>query len=1268
MTRVVILEAPVGDALAAAQAELEARAAEAGPGEAPGEAIDEEWQLPDGEHALGGPILLGAPGVALHLRGGDGVTLAIEGGGLTVTGADVRLTELGIVAVDAELGLAVRAPRIGLVDVDVEATGGGDVIGVDLDAGPVGAVAIDDLEIARVAGGVAAVGAVVAGGEVVAARIAVAAVEGDAATGVRLLAAGDLVASELSVGAVTAEGAARAIEVSALGELDASRLSAREVRGGAAGGVLILAAGSEAHVVDVTVDGVIAAAGAAVGLCAVAAEDLSIRGISISRIEGEGGDAIGLLAAGGGAGERSGPALEVGFGTIDGVLARGGGAAAGARVLAGATRREVVIRDLAVRRVEAPVVVPMPPPLAGPPDPAWAAWGARAVAERGEAAAPGFELPPLPEGGATVGLHAAAIVDDVAAFAEALEAGDLIVADGAVHHVHGAAIVLEAGLRAAVLRRHEVWTAVQGGWLQGDGLLVVNTTWHRLGAGVAIGPGELRIYDSIFSGIARAGEPVTLDADADWADGAAIFAAAESLRFAELGALPYVDPGPPELPVPWLAGAVAPPASADLRLVAGSPLHARAVPPPPDELERTDPPAPYVGAHPPDAAARCSLYDPLRPGDPRAREPEEPPPVADYRARDAAALHAVMEQRARVVMAPWTERGPADQTTMLLETVAERLDHLAYQQERAVAEGFLEDVRLYRSIEDHVRPLDYPIDPGLSATAMLRFTVDAAALGAVRAEGALAGDPVLEHLASDDEVDLPAGTLIANAASGEHLVVFATEERLRYVAALDRIEVVSEAAVGATSAELGATHEALAVGRWLLLCDAAPEPDGTALRGHVVRVTSVFAGTDVVEVGWDPRRPLPFPLAPGASIALGNVIPAHHGMPLAEVADPQSADPLRRDLAAALAQTVLGAVEVSLPFHPISRWAPGYPRPDQRARAGAPQLVVTVDGEAWRRVDDLATAELGEEVYALRTGADGRTAIRFGAALPDQPVALGFAPAVGLGAVGNVGAGVLTGVLHVPEAAGDPLALGRPFALDPDALRRVLRVTNPLPAVGGREPEPLDRVRYRAPRALARPLSAVRPEDYARTALALPEVAAATARAVRGPLAPVIRVTVLLAGEDTLDDAERLRRWAVVRKALEDARLLGFDVETVPPRWVPLDLDLVVDAAPHAEAGALRDAVLAALAGDGGLFDPSGPDTGKLGGDVHLADVYRAATRVPGVVSARVRRFRRLGLGMPEQLEDGVIAMGPEEVAVVRGPSRPTADGVLTVTVCGGLS
>jgi hypothetical protein len=207
-------------------------------------------------------------------------------------------------------------------------------------------------------------------------------------------------------------------------------------------------------------------------------------------------------------------------------------------------------------------------------------------------------------------------------------------------------------------------------------------------------------------------------------------------------------------------------------------------------------------------------------------------------------------------------------------------------------------------------------------------------------------------------------------------------------------------------------------------------------------------------------------------------------------------------------------------------------------------------------------------------------------------------------------------------------------------------------------------MRYRAPLLAARPLSAVTPDDYERVARALPEVAGAHARLVPAAVRPVMRVTVLLRHEDTLDGDERLRRWAAVRAALERARLLGFDVESVPPTWAPLDLDVVVDAHPHAEAGAVRDAVIATVSGDGGLLDP---DTTGLGGDVQLADLYRAVLSAPGVAAARVRRFRRLQPHAPERVQAGSIAIRPDEVAVVRGPARPAADGVLTVTVCGGL-
>src|SRR5262249_50414944 len=145
---------------------------------------------------------------------------------------------------------------------------------------------------------------------------------------------------------------------------------------------------------------------------------------------------------------------------------------------------------------------------------------------------------------------------------------------------------------------------------------------------------------------------------------------------------------------------------------------------------------------------------------------------------------------------------------------------------------------------------------------------------------------------------------------------------------------------------------------------------------------------------------------------------------------------------------------------------------------------------------------------SVGTGGAARTeAVLRAAALPERPVAIAVDPRLGLGAIGNVAAGVLSRLLFVPLDAARTRVYGDLFREHPDLLRRMIRVTNPLPAVGGRDAERLDRIRYRAPLLLRRPLSAVAPDDYVRVACALPEVAAAHARVVPGVVRPIVRVT-----------------------------------------------------------------------------------------------------------------------------------------------------------------
>jgi hypothetical protein len=1269
------IEAPIGPALVAAAAEL--AAAPAG--------TEETWVLPDEEHALTAAIEIDVGARSLTLRGGDHCILVFAAGGLTVKGGVVELDELAVEAAESTAALRVEAPRIRIHDVDAAVSGAGDAIALDLDAGDEGVIDAEDVRVSRATAGGDAVGLRARGGTVRVTGAEIDEIDGASAVGVEVGAIDDAECVGIQVNDVTAGGPAIGALIGGGDRVQVAEVEVADISGDESCGVAVLGSGTGAGTVGaVDLDAErVSSTTRATGAIVAAPRRVSLRGFTAANITAP--RASGVVVVGGTSGGADGPAdVEVGFGRIGRVVASAGDAA-GLRVIAASSPRPVIVRDVSIAEVVgSPVPVSAEPPRDADGDSAWQSWGAALLADLADDATPPTAPPSLLASNDVVGVSIAAVVDEIQPFLDDLVAGDIAVIDSSIRTVSGTAVQIEGALRPAWVRRTEVSTALRAAWLGSDQLILANTTWDRLGAPLEIAPGEIRAFDSIFSRISGAGAPVHLDPDADWGEGHALFADAGDERFETLGALPYRLPGDAALPPAQLAGTLPPPSAIDLRLVESSELHAASVAPPPDDLDLTDDDRLFVGAHPPEAAAGCRLYDPLRTTDTPAPRPPPPSPIVDYRARDAKTLLALMLARSDQVMRSWTDRGPADLTTMLLEAVADRLDHIAYAQERATAEGFLEDARLRRSVEDHVRPLDYLADPGLSAVTLLRFRFDFAHVAGVIAErtveaaatsdstraawltGTLAA---LEEIADDGAIEIPAGTLAANARNDDQVIVFATEEPLPYFPDLDEVGLVDDLPEGTTTAILAGKLPGIAVGRWLVLWR------GPGLGGHVVRITTLTPGTDVVAIGWDPRRPLPWPLAANEGVVLGNVVPAHHGVPLSTLPTSGTAGGDAESLAryrALLDLEVVGgpSTEVVLPYSPVSVHATGYPLPGDEGRRGKPRIRVLIDDDEWHRVDDLAGADPGDEVFALRSSADGRAAIRFGdgrssgAALPSRVSRVRLDLTVGLGRAGNVGPDVINRLLHVPVDASRGPITGFLFREDMETIRGLMTVGNPLPAIGGRDAEPIDVMRYRAPLLAARPLSAVTPDDYERVALALPDVAGAYARTVTAAVRPVVRVTVLLRDEDTLDDDEHLRRWAAVRSALESARLLGFDVETVPPRWTPLDLDVVVDANPHYEAGALRDMVIGAVAGDGGLLDP---DVGGLGGDVQLADLYRTILAVPGVAAARVRRFRRLEPRAKECLPEGVIPMGPDEVAVVRGPRRPDADGVFTVTVCGGM-
>jgi hypothetical protein len=978
--------------------------------------------------------------------------------------------------------------------------------------------------------------------------------------------------------------------------------------------------------------------GAARGIVVAGVGNVDLRGASVRDVEGDTATGVAVLAGG---------AVLI-AGAVVGGVAGGPEGATGVRVEASASPLPVVVEEVHVEGVHA--------------------------ADHADLVTGVDMLAPVSELAPWVG--------------DAIPPGVVTVTGCAVHRVSGTAVRIDAELRDVLVRGVEVYAAARAATLRGERIIVAEATWHRLERGLEVGPCSLTLVSSIVTTVAD-GPAVVLGAEAEPTLVRATYAdpadPAPLLRPLPDG-LPYVDPGPAGVPSALREGRALPPSTVDLRLGHGSALHDEAVPSPADPPSRR----PHVGAHPPAAAATCDLRDPLEV--PSEKEPPRhgPSPVVDRLARDGRGLLGVMQARADAALPGWVPGDAADLTTTLLELVAHRLDRISHRQDAALAEASLASARLRRSIEAHARLADHRPDPGLSATTVVELRIPPSSLVPL---GLAVEEPDGSPSPHVRPFTLAADTVVVNPDSTEAPVIVSTESDLVWYDSLADVVLADDVAEGDTFARLRGDLAELRPGRWLVL-----QPDDPRAESHVVQATLVERGADTTLVWWDPRRPAPieYPargraLADGSQAAgrvLANVVPAHHGLRIGHHVQLAAVE---RDLAEELAGLVPlldrwsvtevdEPVEVPLALAALSRVAHGWPFPHAPERTGRVEVAVEVDGEPWRLVDDVAV-EPGE-VFSVVPSGDGGSTLLLGqpGSFTGRPVHVTVTAArVGVGRQGNVAAHTLTSLLALgPGSTLPPDHLPGPISLD--RVRGLLSVDNPVAGIGGRDPDPLERIRREAPWTARRPATAVTAGDYEHLLRDLPEVAGCRARVQELGERRLVRVTMLLADEDTLvphpsaatergdvdlvRDAERLRRWGLVRRRLEEIRLLGFDVMLVPPTFVPLDLDVVVDAEPWASAEGVHREVTEAIAGPGGLVDP---DVIGLGGDLHTDGILRAVLAVDGVASARVRRLRRLEAGAQDHAVDGTLPIGSEEVAIVRRPYGDGTDGLLTVEVCGGV-
>ena len=691
--------------------------------------------------------------------------------------------------------------------------------------------------------------------------------------------------------------------------------------------------------------------------------------------------------------------------------------------------------------------------------------------------------------------------------------------------------------------------------------------------------------------------------------------------------------------------------------------------------------------------------------------PPKPParPDIDYLAKDYPGFRRLMLDRLNLRVPGWTESSAADVGITLVELLAYVADNLSYRQDAVANEAYLGTARKRVSVRRHARLVDYRLHDGCNARSWVHLPVTRNGVAVVR------GTPLLTRSVEAPAVLEPDTKPLADAlAAGATVFEVAHDKTLQRD--LNRLDFYTWGQRGcclprgATRATLFGAQPLLQAGDVLLLVEEfSPtrftREDADRTKRWAVRLASVTTGVDpsgklfatppsnapqdITEIAWDAADALPFPLClsvterPGlvVSVALGNIVLADHGLTVE--AEPLGTVPQPRLLRAPVTSgghDCTRPEDVPLPvrFRPTFAQGPltqgfdiaallAVPATDDEGWPAAASLLARDPHEAlplvkaltgrlaaridaWSPQRDLLASAASADDYVVESEDDGRASVRFGDDVhgrrPDPGTVFSATYRVGNGVAGNIGAESIAHI--VSNAAGDFEA-----------------PTNPMPAAGGIDPEPIAAVQRDAPEAFRTQERAVTAADYAAAAERRAEVQRAAASFRWTGSWHTVFVTADRAGGAAVDARFEGR----LRRHLERFRMAGYDLEVDAPRFVALDVELHLCV----QAGYFRSEVLRAVRavlGSGLLPDGTRgafhPDNFSFGEPVYLSRIVAAAQAVEGVESVAATRFTRRGAPSTVGLVEGLLRMGRLEIARLDNSPNFPERGRLILTAGGG--
>lgn len=298
----------------------------------------------------------------------------------------------------------------------------------------------------------------------------------------------------------------------------------------------------------------------------------------------------------------------------------------------------------------------------------------------------------------------------------------------------------------------------------------------------------------------------------------------------------------------------------------------------------------------------------------------------------------------------------------------------------------------------------------------------------------------------------------------------------------------------------------------------------------------------------------------------------------------------------------------------------------------------------------IETDERRRSVLRLGNGSNGR--------LLPQGAVVQAAYQSGGGHAGNIGADRLV--------APQPLSGALSGA--------VVAANNPFDVTDGRDPEAAERIRRDAPEAFrARQLRAVTLADYVKRAEEVAGVSRAAARYAWTGSWRTVRIAIDPAGFTVAGDARSDALWDELRPRiaghLEAVRLIGEDLELRSPRYVPLEIHVVVCA----EAGCWREDlrfVLAQEFSDG--WTPDGrrgffhPDAWSFGQALHRSAIEGRIQRIAGVEHVVRIAMQRFSAPLPGRPGAELLEIGADEIVLLANDPDHLERGLIRFEVQGG--